>query len=32
VENCITMVEQRKGDEYLNWKEFQLRGMPLNDH
>jgi len=26
------MVEQRKGDEYLNWKEFQLRGLPLNDH
>jgi dihydropyrimidine dehydrogenase (NAD+) subunit PreA len=32
VEDCITMVEQRKGDEYLNWKEFQRRGMPLNDH
>ena len=26
------MVEQRKGDEYLNWKEFQKRGLPLNDH
>jgi dihydropyrimidine dehydrogenase (NAD+) subunit PreA len=26
------MVEQRKGDEYLNWKEFQRRGLPLNDH
>lgn len=32
VDNCITMVEQRKGDEYLNWKEFQRRGLPLNDH
>ena len=32
VDNCITMVEQRKGDEYLNWKEFQQRGLPLNDH
>lgn len=32
VDDCITMVEQRKGDEYLNWKEFQRRGLPLNDH
>lgn len=32
VDNCITMIEQRKGDEYLNWKEFQKRGLPLNDH
>lgn len=32
VEYVITMVEQRKGDEYLNWKEFQKRGLPLNDH
>lgn len=32
VDGCITMVEQRKGDEYLNWKEFQRRGLPLNDH
>lgn len=32
VEDCITMVEQRKGEEYLNWKEFQERGLPLNDH
>jgi len=32
VADCITMVEQRKGDEYLNWKEFQLQGLPLNDH
>lgn len=32
VENCITMVEQRKGDEYINWVEYQQRGLPLNDH
>ncbi len=32
VTNCITMVEHRVGDEYLNWKEFQKRGMKLNDH
>ena len=32
VESCITMEEQRKGEEYLNWKEFQRRGLPLNDH
>lgn len=32
VDNCITMVEQRKGEDYVNWKEFQKRGMPLNDH
>lgn len=32
VEDCITMVEQRKGREYLNWKEYQRLGLPLNDH
>ena len=32
VDGCITMVEQRKGDDYINWKEFQRRGLPLNDH
>ncbi|MBC7391542.1 MAG: NAD-dependent dihydropyrimidine dehydrogenase subunit PreA [Opitutaceae bacterium] len=32
VVDCITMVEQRKGDEFLNWTEFQKRGLPLNDH
>lgn len=32
VDNCITMVEQRKGEDYLNWKDFQLKGLPLNDH
>ncbi|MFM2136341.1 MAG: NAD-dependent dihydropyrimidine dehydrogenase subunit PreA [Bacteroidota bacterium] len=32
VDNCITMDVQRKGEEYLNWTEFQRRGLPLNDH
>jgi dihydropyrimidine dehydrogenase (NAD+) subunit PreA len=32
VDDCITMEEHRKGDEYLNWIEFQKRGLPLNDH
>ena len=32
VEDCITMVEQRKGDEYLNWKDFQRLGLALNEH
>lgn len=32
VDNCITMEEQRKGPEYINWKEYQRRGLPLNDH
>jgi len=32
VTGCITMVEQRVAPEYLNWKEFQRRGLPLNDH
>lgn len=32
VDHCITMVEHRKGDEYLNWTEYQKRGLPLNDH
>lgn len=32
VDQCITMVEHRKGDEYLNWTEYQKRGLPLNDH
>jgi dihydropyrimidine dehydrogenase (NAD+) subunit PreA len=32
VDECITMEEARKGDEYLNWIEFQRRGLPLNDH
>ena len=32
VNDCITMVEQRKGEEYLNWKDYQRLGFPLNDH
>jgi dihydropyrimidine dehydrogenase (NAD+) subunit PreA len=32
VDSCITMVEQRKAPEYLNWTEFQRRGLPLNDY
>ena len=32
VTDCITMVERRKGKEYLNWIEYQKRGLPLNDH
>lgn len=32
VDNCITMTTQRTGEEFLNWKEFQRRGLPLNDH
>lgn len=32
VEDCITMDEHRKGPEYLNWTEYQRKGLPLNDH
>ena len=32
VDNCITMEVHRVGPEYLNWIEFQKRGLPLNDH
>jgi len=32
VNDCITMLEKRKGAEYLNWSEYQKRGLPLNDH
>jgi dihydropyrimidine dehydrogenase (NAD+) subunit PreA len=32
VDKAITMVEQRKGPDYLNWKDFQRQGLPLNDH
>ena len=32
VDGCITMVEHRHGEEYLNWGEFQKRGLPLNSH
>jgi dihydropyrimidine dehydrogenase (NAD+) subunit PreA len=26
------MEEHRVAPEYLNWIEFQKRGLPLNDH
>ena len=32
VNECITMEEHRVAPEYLNWIEFQKRGLPLNDH
>lgn len=32
VENCITMVEKRESQEYINWPEWQKRGLPLNNH
>ncbi len=32
VDTCITMEEHRVAPEYLNWIEFQKRGLPLNDH
>jgi dihydropyrimidine dehydrogenase (NAD+) subunit PreA len=32
VNGCITMEEARVAPEYLNWIEFQKRGLPLNDH
>lgn len=32
VEDCITMEEHRVAPEYINWKEWQSRGLPLNDH
>ena len=32
VDGCITMVEHRHGEEYLNWTEFQKRGLALNSH
>jgi dihydropyrimidine dehydrogenase (NAD+) subunit PreA len=32
VDNCITMEEHRVAPEYLNWIDFQKRGLPLNDH
>ncbi len=32
VNDCITMEVHRVAPEYLNWKEFQKRGLPLNDH
>ncbi|MFZ4770045.1 MAG: NAD-dependent dihydropyrimidine dehydrogenase subunit PreA [Ferruginibacter sp.] len=32
VSGCITMEEHRVAPEYLNWKGFQEKGLPLNDH
>ncbi len=32
VNDCITMEENRVAPEYLNWKDFQRLGLPLNDH
>ena len=32
VEKCITMKEERVAPEYINWIEWQKRGLPLNDH
>ena len=32
VDNCITMEERRVAPEYINWVEWQKRGLPLNDH
>jgi len=32
VDGCISMIEQRKGKNYLNWQEFQRQNLPLNDH
>ena len=32
VNDCITMEEHRVSPEYLNWIDFQKKGLPLNDH
>ena len=32
VNECITMEVQRVAPDYLNWIEFQKKGLPLNDH
>jgi len=32
VDDCITMVEHRVAPEYVNWIDWQKRGLPLNDH
>ncbi len=32
VDDCITMEEHRVAPEYLNWVDFQKKGLPLNDH
>lgn len=32
VTDCITMEEHRVAPDYLNWKDYQRLGLPLNDH
>ncbi|CAN5637803.1 NAD-dependent dihydropyrimidine dehydrogenase subunit PreA [soil metagenome] len=32
VTGCITMEEHRVAPEYVNWKDYQRLGLPLNDH
>ena len=32
VHECITMEVHRVAPEYLNWIDFQKKGLPLNDH
>lgn len=32
VSGCITMEEHRVAPEYVNWKDWQAKGLPLNDH
>jgi dihydropyrimidine dehydrogenase (NAD+) subunit PreA len=32
VTDCITMEERRVAPGYLNWKDYQRQGLPLNDH
>ncbi len=32
VTDCITMEEKRVAPDYLNWKDYQRLGLPLNDH
>ncbi len=32
VQDCITMDVHRVAPEYINWKEWQQKGLPLNDH
>jgi dihydropyrimidine dehydrogenase (NAD+) subunit PreA len=32
VDQCITMEEHRVAPEYVNWKDWQAKGLPLNNH
>jgi dihydropyrimidine dehydrogenase (NAD+) subunit PreA len=32
VNGCITMEEHRVAPGYVNWKDYQRLGLPLNDH